>query len=152
MSVKGFCLLCVLPVFFIIIFGNTLNAEPDDPMCVPMGTIELKPPESVEAKKNPVDFPHSQHFVIDCKTCHHQWGGTEGIQSCSASDCHNLTEIPAADEGEAYQYYKSAFHDKCIGCHRDMKKKNRELENAGTPLTEPLPETGPTSCSACHPK
>ena len=50
-----FCLIMAL------IFGNAMvvsgESEPED-MTVPMGTILLEPPDSVEDPKPAVEFPH----------------------------------------------------------------------------------------------
>ena len=61
--------------------------ETEDVMCLPMGTIVLGPPESVESKRASVDFPHSKHFVYDCKTCHHKWKGDAKISSQISGSC-----------------------------------------------------------------
>lgn len=132
--------------------------ETDEEMCVPMGTIVLEPPESVEPKRSAVDFPHSTHFSMDCKTCHHKWTGDEQIQTCTTSGCHDVTVSPirsgkgAANPDQAVLYYKTAFHTMCIGCHREMRKKNKELEMSYKRLDKELPRTGPTGCIQCHPK
>jgi hypothetical protein len=64
-------LLCLgLGIF--LVFGSmtmVVGQETEDEMVVPMGTIVLEPPESVEPKRSPVDFPHSTHFAsVDCRT------------------------------------------------------------------------------------
>jgi len=55
-------------------------------------------------------------------------------------------------QDQAIKYYKTAFHQMCIGCHKDMKKKNEELEFSYRKMEKELPKTGPTSCIQCHPK
>lgn len=143
--------------------GSLLTAEEDlsGEMCVPMGIIKLKPPESVEAKRSSVEFPHSDHFAhYDCKTCHHKWEGSSKIQNCTTSECHYKdTAKPEpgmkAVKGEAIKYYKKAFHAQCIGCHKDIIKKNKEAENSVIADLIKKPEIvvpGPTSCIKCHPK
>jgi hypothetical protein len=132
-------------------------AGPKD-MCVPMGNITIKAPEGVEAKRSAVDFPHAQHFDIACITCHHTWGRTEPISGCMTSGCHDLAELPKAKPGEPRDdeaniaYFKAAYHKLCINCHKENKVKNLALQKALTTLNKPLPKTGPTSCSECHPK
>ena len=132
--------------------------ETEDVMCLPMGTIVLGPPESVESKRASVDFPHSKHFVYDCKTCHHKWKGDAKIQDCTTSGCHDVQESPLKskkgkiDRELAVRYYKTAFHKQCIDCHKQMKAKNKELEMSQRMLEAKLPETGPTTCVKCHPR
>jgi len=127
-------------------------------MIVPMGTITLKAPEGVESKRSAVEFPHAKHFDIACLTCHHTWGRTEPIVGCMTPGCHDLAELPKkkpgepADEEAAINYYKSAYHNMCITCHKEIKAKNLALEKSLKTLKTPLPKTGPTSCSECHPK
>ena len=77
----------LLSLLLIAVFGSTGKVAGENTneevMCIPMGNILLEPPEAVKAKKSPVDFPHSRHFVYDCKICHHQWEGDTQIQNCT---------------------------------------------------------------------
>jgi hypothetical protein len=124
----------------------------DEELCIPLGTIELMAPSDVEATRSAVAFPHSQHFDINCKTCHHEWSGDEtDTLSCSTSGCHDYTEMPS-DKSEAILYYKNAFHKSCIGCHKAIKTENRRKEMTNLPVSGALAKTGPTSCNGCHPK
>ena len=139
------------------IFGASLsisseNSEED--MIVPMGIIELKPPEDVEQKRTIVEFPHTVHFSNACQSCHHKWESTEQIKGCMTSGCHDLTESPAKsnDNSPEINYYKKAYHEMCIGCHREIKKSNKQLELSGRSLDGALPAAGPTGCIQCHPK
>ncbi|NNL76127.1 MAG: cytochrome c3 family protein [Desulfobacterales bacterium] len=151
----------VLCLVLAIIFGNAMivtGSEDADKMCVPMGSILLKPLEGVEAKRPPVDFQHSTHFGSTCQTCHHKWVIQEPIVGCSTTDCHDVAEAPkpsekgAIDKVLAARYYKKAYHSLCISCHREMQAQNKALEMSGRILTEKLPNTGPTSCIQCHVK
>ena len=139
------------------IFGASLSIShdnSDEEMIVPMGTIELPPPEGVEAKRTAVAFPHSVHFTNACQVCHHEWEGPEQIQGCMASSCHDGTESPvkAKDKSLETSYYKKAYHDMCIGCHLEIKRSNKQLELSGRTLDGALPAAGPTGCIQCHPK
>ena len=146
----------------IIAFGSSAliaEEDPEEEMCVPMGTIELSPPESVDAKRSPVDFPHSAHFVhYDCKTCHHKWDGASKITSCTTSACHDLEEAPERtpgkkiDKAEQARYYKTAFHGQCIDCHKTIVLRNFELEKAKGLENPEIVVPGPRSCNQCHPK
>ncbi|MCJ7773517.1 MAG: cytochrome c3 family protein [Desulfobacterales bacterium] len=154
----------VLLLILFVVFGSSMliaEEEPESEMCVPMGIIVLKPPESVEAKRSAVEFPHSDHFVhYDCKTCHHKWEGKSEIKSCTTSGCHDLDKTPEQSPGKkidgnyAARYYKKAFHGQCIDCHKKILVKNKEMENSVTAgLIKPeIVIPGPTSCIKCHPK
>ncbi len=142
-----------------LIFGNAMIVSGEsegETMSVPLGIISLEPPESVEAKKPPVEFPHATHFDFKCQTCHHTWEKHSPIESCSASECHDVAAAPKKSENVqdyenlAARYYKTAYHKLCIGCHKEMKLKNRKLEMSGRVLKENLPNVGPTSCKECH--
>jgi hypothetical protein len=119
-------------------------------MCVPMGEITL---ESLakDPKRSEVAFPHAAHFSYSCQKCHHKWNGKEAIQSCTTSGCHDLDKVPE-DKTRKMHYYKQAFHSACIGCHKEIKTKNKVMESSAAALGEKLPPTGPTGCNQCHPK
>lgn len=121
-----------------------------DELCIPMGSIELSAPQGVEAKRSAVDFPHSDHFTINCNRCHHTWEYGIEIKSCMASGCHD--EETAPKEGDKIAYFKEAYHKACIGCHKAIQKKNKALELSKKSIDGQLEDTGPTSCVACHPK
>jgi hypothetical protein len=139
------------------IFGATLSISSDNSeenMIVPMGIIVLQPPEGVEQKRSSVEFPHAVHFSNSCQVCHHTWEGTEQIKGCMTSGCHDLTEAQTKSKDPALtiRYYKKAYHEMCIGCHREIKASNKKLELSGRAIKGTLPATGPTGCIECHPK
>ena len=75
-----------------------------------------------KAKTGVVTFDHAAHQTVsDCAVCHH----TDGYETCDS--CHGK-----ADDGAKIKY-KSAIHNNCKGCHKEMKK-------------------GPTKCKECHVK
>lgn len=130
----------------------------DDEMCVPMGVITL---ESLadDAKRSEVGFQHTVHFDFACQQCHHKWTGKEPIQSCTTSGCHDLAQSPVDDSGKPSRdpvlkarYYKNAYHQMCIGCHKEIKTKNQAMEATAAALGQALAPTGPTGCIQCHPK
>jgi len=146
----------------VFVFGSitiVVGQETETEMIVPMGIIEIEPPDSVEAVRTPVDFPHSRHFAsVDCRTCHHKWDGSDIIAGCATTDCHDVTVSPTKSENNRLnpdlmiKYYKSAFHKMCIGCHKEIKAQNKQLEASFKELKEKLPPSGPTGCIQCHPK
>lgn len=130
----------------------------DEEMCVPMGTLMLRPPSSVEAQRSPVAFDHGRHMILACNSCHHTWEGVEPITGCMAAGCHDLDALPrkadstTIDRSQAFRYYKDAFHGQCIGCHRTMQQEIRQMAASVAPIDGRLPVTGPTGCIDCHPK
>ena len=127
----GIGILCVVMV---VILGTSLKVsgqEAEDVMLVPMGVIPIEPPEGVEAKKSPVAFPHSRHFMTECKECHHKWTGQEKIKNCTTSGCHDLIETPVKPKkylsysDVAIKYFKYAYHQMCISCHKEIKMQQR---------------------------
>ena len=152
-SIGIFCLILAL------IFGNAMvvcGESEEETMSVPLGIITLEPPDSVEDPRPSVDFPHSIHFDYSCQTCHHKWDKETPIAGCMTSGCHDITEAPKkserlqSDENLAARYYKTAYHKMCINCHKEIKAQNEKLELSGRVLVDNLPNSGPTSCRACH--
>ena len=138
------------------IWGSLLIA--DDEMCVPMGNITLAPLAG-EGKRANVEFPHAVHFGYSCKECHHTWNGKEAVANCTTSGCHDFEKAPKTEDGKPVKdpalkirYYKKAYHDMCIGCHKEIKNENKAVEASKTALGEKLAATGPTGCNQCHPK
>lgn len=137
---------------------SVTGAETEGDLCVPLGDIQLQAPHTVEALRSPVRFPHSLHFSQACGDCHHKWTGDDQLVGCATSGCHDLAQSPATavkngtPSSEGIRYYKNAYHGLCIGCHKDLKKKNRQKELSYRLLGDKLDRTGPTGCVACHPK
>jgi hypothetical protein len=151
----------ILVLGLVVILGTTLKVSgqaAEDAMCVPMGQILIEPPEGVEAKKSPVPFPHARHFITGCRECHHKWTGEEKIQNCSTSECHDLIEPPQKPKkylsysDVAIKYYKYAYHQMCIGCHKEIKMANKAIEMSYKVVKDTLPAAGPSSCKECHPE
>lgn len=87
------------------------------------------PPDQITIKKSgdkqsAVTFSHKLHSErTECFTCHHEAKTKEEIKSCF--ECHGTDASAPAP--------KDAYHDQCIGCHKEQAK-------------------GPTKCRECHPK
>ncbi len=150
------CKTVLLATIVFLSMSSQLVAE--DQMCVPMGDITLEPLTDA-AKRTQVSFPHAVHFGNACQVCHHKWDGRSKIKSCSTSECHDLAQAPKTKDNKpvkdrlvSIRYYKNAFHDMCISCHKEIKINNEVLEASKATLDEPLPATGPTGCTKCHPK
>jgi len=155
--------LCLVMAF---VFGIALNATGQnksdteaavEDMVVPMGVIVLEPDPSVEKKRAPVEFNHGKHFSFDCRTCHHKWEGNTKITNCTTSNCHDLLKAPKkptkylAYTEKGIKYYKYAYHQTCIGCHKEIKVEQEKMEMLNK-ATEKKKKIVPTSCTECHPK
>jgi hypothetical protein len=146
----------VMLVMFFSVLAAPICAEEE--LCIPLGELPLSPPEGVAQKRSSVDFPHSVHFDYACQKCHHTWSGEAEVKGCSTSECHDQLTTPknpetgTPDPAMAIRYYKKAYHQLCIGCHKEIKEKNKELELAKEVLEQDLARTGPTGCIKCHPK
>ena len=156
MQKQGIGLLVALTLVLTVVALDVYGENEGGQMIVPLGNITLKPPEGVESQKSPVVFPHARHFETDCRTCHHKWKGTEQIQSCTASGCHDQIKAPERSssylsyDDQAIKYYKYAYHKACIGCHREIKLKNKKLAESYQVVDEKLPAVGPSGCIECH--
>jgi hypothetical protein len=156
--------LCLMMAFFLGLSWGTTRQDADagiekiEFMRVPMGVIVLQPEGTVEPERSPVEFHHSKHFIYECRTCHHKWDGKTQISSCTASGCHDLLESPKkptkylAYTETGIKYFKYAFHQSCVGCHKAIKAQRKEMEMSYRMLKTKLPNTGPTGCIECHPK
>jgi hypothetical protein len=143
-------------VMFFSVLAVPVFAEEE--LCIPLGELTLSPPDEVDQKRSSVEFPHSVHFGYACQQCHHTWSGEAEVKGCSTLECHDQLSTPknpetgATDPAMAIKYYKKAYHQLCIGCHKEIKEKNKELELAKEVLEQDLAKTGPTGCIKCHPK
>ena len=144
--------LILAALYAAIAIGQLKAAE--ETFCIPLGTITLEPPSSVETRRSPVEFPHSVHFSMACQTCHHKWNGESPVVSCQTSGCHDLAELPpqGSPATETARYYKNAFHKQCIGCHKEISAKNKAIAMTAGPAPSKLPASGPTGCIECHPE
>ena len=78
--------LLTLGIVVILMMGSAalVLGQSEEEMIVPMGTIVIGPPESVEAKRSPVEFPHAVHFKYECRTCHHKCASSQYNQYLSS--------------------------------------------------------------------
>lgn len=148
----------IVTAFIVLSLVYGLGWAEEEQMCVPMGEVVLKP-LAPEPEREAVTFPHAVHFSNSCHECHHKWDNETSIQSCSAAGCHDLAEPlkdeegqPVKDELQQIRYYKNAFHNMCIGCHKQIKQKNKALQDSQLPGSVKLAAVGPTGCIGCHPK
>lgn len=146
---------------FVLVMFFSVSVAPicaEEELCIPLGELTLDPPDGVDQKRASVEFPHEVHFGYACQQCHHTWSGEAEVKGCSTSKCHDQLGTPEnpetgePDSAMAIRYYKKAFHQRCIGCHKEIKEKNNELELSKEVLDQDLAKTGPTGCVKCHPK
>lgn len=125
---------------------------------IPIRTIFIGPPGNTIPRKPLANFPHPVHFNYSCKTCHHTWDGYKRIRSCTASGCHGAIKVPGEDTAPGGELtsnirnYKVAYHNMCLGCHRRIKVKNKQLAASRSIIGESVAAFGPTNCRGCHQK
>lgn len=152
-------LMPLLIVVFTLTTAVLLSAEETiETLSVPVGWITIEPPADYEQQRSSVSFPHYKHFDYTCKSCHHTWEGNTKIKNCKTSGCHDLTAAPTRSEQssalgpESIRYFKYAYHEQCIDCHKNIKIQNKELAESKKKIEGTLPDSGPTSCIVCHPR
>jgi hypothetical protein len=93
-------------------------------------TIDNQYPKKI---KNPVALPHKAHVDkgIACTECHHTWKKEERETPQKCAECHKADDV--YEKG-----LKRAYHTKCQGCHKDLKKQKK-------------PAGPTTTCTGCHP-
>ena len=154
------CLLLVMgfSVSWVVAGQITKYEGSDGALCIPIGSFIIAPPASVEKQRAAVDFPHSRHFMYNCKRCHHKWDNTSKIKNCMTAGCHNQVaapEKPLKDgriTDEAIKYYKYAYHGQCRGCHKELSELKSELAQSIQTPTSESKVIGPTGCVECHPE
>ena len=67
-------MVCVTAAFCCPVVASSVD-EINETLSVPLGIIVLKPPEQTRPINSLVEFPHSRHFIYDCRRCHHKWEG-----------------------------------------------------------------------------
>ena len=102
--------------------------------------------------KSPVTLNHKKHqeqYKIACAECHHVykdgknvWKKGDEVKKCQ--ECHNEPTIKVEKKLPKAQQklnLKLAFHDNCLGCHKKLKKEDKDKY-----------AKIPTTCIQCHPK
>lgn len=137
----------------VVAIGVSVIAQQKEPV-----EVVLKDPAFEAPKKTPVKFSHKKHsdtegYNVACTECHHNyvkgenvWKKGDPVKKCS--ECHkvNVAEKDALTycqttypKGKA-PGLKCALHMNCMGCHKDLKKKD-PAKYAKIP----------TTCTNCHP-
>ncbi len=94
---------------------------------------------------------HATEYEIQCVKCHHHlyedeknvWQEGQEVRKCEA--CHTGVKTgralkKASPEEQKFSLFR-AFHDRCKGCHKELKKE---------PGSDRAP--APVKCLECHPK
>jgi len=98
--------------------------------------------------KPPVVFNHKEHQdLYQCGICHHKYENgvnvwTEDLKVFKCQHCHNeptQTGEKKLSECELARNLKVAYHTQCVGCHRDIKRSNKDAN-------------APVTCIKCHEK
>lgn len=151
-------LLCVLMVTLFSASSWVSAKKTMDVVNLPVGTLTVSAPRGVAPLRSSVTFPHSLHFGYACKMCHHTWNGLTPVKGCATSGCHDQVVRPKGKEGKVasstpgIRYFREAYHQNCITCHKRLETERQQLEKSGRVLKKPLPRTGPTGCIGCHPR
>lgn len=132
--------------------------DKEDPLTsfsLPLGMIQILPPEGVEAKRSSVNFPHSLHFDQDCQVCHHEWEDGREVKNCTASGCHDQLEADESSRNisdpKNKKYFLTAYHKTCFHCHLKLKKqKNIVVKTDKLDGKTPLNKNAPIRCNGCH--
>lgn len=103
-----------------------------------------------EHTKKPVTFSHKKHSEVyenDCAECHHiytdganTWIEGDPVSKCQ--ECHNEPTVKDEDKLSPEKQklnLKSAFHNSCRSCHKQLKEQNSNKY-----------EKIPTECEQCH--
>ncbi|WP_291321381.1 cytochrome c3 family protein [Desulfonatronospira sp.] len=94
------------------------------------------PEEYGEMDYGPVPFSHTVHGDFECGECHHDDTGQpltedDKIIGCMEAGCHDMAVAEEPEDEDDIRYFEKAYHDQCMGCHRDMGE-------------------GPVACFDCH--
>jgi hypothetical protein len=126
MKMKGYRVLVITVALLLISTGSLAWAQPDKIVLL--------------GKTRPaVSFPHNRHVEagLDCKDCHHIYENGKNILDESKLEEGNKEIRCSACHGQNSRLDREqAFHDQCIGCHREYWKKGEK--------------TGPRYCGGCH--
>ena len=99
----------------------------------------LDNPDVFAKKKRPaVTFPHEMHMqMIDCLSCHHDYlNGKNMLDEDMLEETDPAIRCASCHAGNPVVNLKDAFHQQCLGCHRQMRKSGQA--------------TAPELCGECH--
>ncbi len=160
---KGLIIASVIVAFLgaIVLFGTVKAQEPcQAPETVTMHSkawdtaVNVVGEHEIHGKQyQDFTFNHKKHNVdykVACTECHHVyqegknvWKEGDPVKKCD--ECHNIVDL--TKKTDPMSLY-AAFHDNCVGCHKEHMK---EWKATGKAAGEPKPEV-PVGCTKCHSK
>lgn len=132
---KNITSLTVVVMILAFVLSNLFAAQQAPRPVPPPDDFMIPKPEGIEILEKTIPFPHSVHAGFDCAVCHHTGDVT---QSCTSAGCHDLFVPVTLEERRDIRFFEKAYHDRCIGCHRDLRKAQKPA--------------GPVACIGCHPR
>jgi hypothetical protein len=148
MDKRSIGLMVVLAAVFSLILAAGLYAGTKAP-----DEIQIQH-EGFENTKGIVTLTHQKHVAdhkIGCGECHHDDKGKprtdlkDGDEVKTCFECHTKPgtlkgkKAKGLSKAELMAYVGNAFHENCIGCHKDYNKKNKT-------------KAAPQKCTGCHPR
>ncbi|MEW6066795.1 MAG: sulfate respiration complex hexadecaheme cytochrome HmcA [Nitrospirota bacterium] len=145
MSKKIFFLIVGVSLLFLVINGlqNVYSVEgPVSPQPAVKEVKEIKPENKIgiahteifdKLERPQVIFEHQKH--VDALK-----EEKEGCEKCHPQDVENklIFDFPKKADKKDEKSIMNAYHDECIGCHKDRYKETKK--------------TGPVTCAECHKK
>ena len=157
MKKKGYALSVTAIICMAFLVGSAVFALQEGSLEVYKGKMKdvmvMKSTKVIEKHTKPIiSFPHKKHNVdykLKCEECHHvykegknTWKVGDPVKKCG--ECHNKPGKPPKElkdkPKEAILYLQEALHQNCIGCHKEVKKKDKTKK------------TVPVTCTKCHVK
>jgi c(7)-type cytochrome triheme protein len=130
MLLKSFSVLFFLCLMLMLV---TPRVWADEEMLI------LDNPEVFAKNKRPaVVFPHEMHMqMVDCLSCHHDYvNGQNTLDADMLEETDPAIRCAACHAGNKVVNLKDAFHQQCLGCHRQMRTSGHA--------------TAPELCGECH--
>lgn len=89
-------------------------------------------------QRQAVTFPHETHMqMVDCLSCHHDYvDGKNTLGAEMLEETDPAIRCASCHAGNTVVNLKDAFHQQCLGCHRQMRKSGEA--------------TAPELCGECH--
>jgi hypothetical protein len=101
--------------------------------------------DKCKKRKPPVKFFHVKHHKRiaklgqNCTVCHHKGDPAKGPKAGKGCPSCHMKPVKGLGTCQDMSLKKNPFHARCIGCHKEQKKKGKLVK-------------GPTRCNKCHVK
>lgn len=84
------------------------------------------------SKRMYVNFNHSSHKSVACRTCHHTGLPGHRYAPCTSKECHALPGAAEREPLSVYMAYHAPDTDRsCYGCHRRLAGKYPGFKGCG---------------------